>query len=326
MAYLQLIGGFVLLLGGAEVMLRGSVAIARRFNVSTLIIGMTIVAFGTSLPELVVSLEAALTGALDIAVGNIVGSNIANLLLIIGVSGLVSPIAARPQPLVRDGLTLLAVSLLFAALLWYGAIGREMGLLLLAMLLGFLARSYWHETHGDADPAAERLAQEAAEIEGLPGRPWVACIAIVAGLAGISLGANLLIEGSVVLARAAGVSEAVIGLSLIALGTSLPELAASLVAALRGHSDIAVGNVVGSNLFNILCVGGSVAVAAPLQVTEQIRDFDVWIMLAATVAFMPFLLARVRFGRLMGAVFIAAYAAYMIVLYKGPSNLFSFIG
>ncbi len=326
MAYLQVIAGFVLLLGGAEVLLRGSVAIARRFKVSTLIIGMTIVAFGTSLPELVVSLDAAFSGSPDIAVGNIVGSNIANLLLIIGVSGIVFPIAARSQPLVQDGLTLLAVSLLFAALLWYGAIGREVGLVLLVLLLAFLARSYWRETHGDADPAAERFVQEVAEVGEIPARTWILWIAVVAGLAGVAWGADLLVKGSVVLARAAGVSEAVIGLSLIALGTSLPELAASLVAALRGHSDIAVGNVVGSNLFNILCVGGSVAVAAPLHVAEQIQHFDAWVMLAATLAFMPFLVARFRFGRLMGVVFVGAYALYMGVLFQGPSNVFSSIG
>jgi cation:H+ antiporter len=326
MAYLQVIAGFVLLLGSAEVLLRGSVAIARRFNLSTLIIGMTIVAFGTSLPELVVSLDAAFAGAPDIAVGNIVGSNIANLLLIIGISGLVFPIAARDRPLLRDGFTLLAVSLLFAALLWHGVIGRGVGAALLIALLIFLVWSYWQETHGDTSLAAETLAQEAAEVEGLPGRSWVVWGAVIAGLAGIMLGADLLVEGSVAVARAAGVSEAVIGLSLVAVGTSLPELAASLVAAVRGHSDIAVGNVVGSNLFNMLCVGGSVAVAAPLTVAGQIQGFDVWIMLAATLAFIPFLLKRLRFGRLMGAAFVGAYATYMVVLYYGPPNVFSLIG
>lgn len=325
MAYLQVIGGFVLLLGGAEVLLRGSVAIARRFQVSTLIIGMTIVAFGTSLPELVVSVDAALSGSPDIAVGNIVGSNIANLFLIIGVSGIVFPIAARSQPLFRDGLTLLAISGLFGALLWYGTIGREVGLALLALLIAFLARSYWHETRGVADPAAERFAQEAAEVGQFSARPWVLWIAVVAGLVGVAVGADLLVRGSVVVARAAGVSEAVIGLSLVALGTSLPELAASLVAAVRGHSDIAVGNVVGSNLFNILCVGGVVTVVTPLQVSAEIQAFDMWVMLVATLAFMPFLLARVRFGRAMGSVFLAAYGLYIMILYKGASNVFPFL-
>ncbi len=322
MEYLQVLGGFVLLLGGAEVLLRGSVAIARRLKISMLVIGMTIVAFGTSLPELVVSLNAAFSGSPDIAVGNIVGSNVANLLLIIGVAGLVLPIAARSNPLVRDGLTLLAVTLLFAALLWYGFVGREVGVVLLVLLLAFLARSYWQETRGKPDVSAERLAQEAAEVGDLTAATWILWIAVVAGLAGVALGADLLVKGSVVLARAAGVSEAVIGLSLIAIGTSLPELAASVVAALRGHSDIAVGNVVGSNLFNMLCVGGGVAVAAPFHVAEQIQTFDVWVMVAATLAFMPFLLARVRFGRMMGALFVAAYVCYMAVLFIGPSNVF----
>ena len=326
MAYFQVIGGFVLLLFSAEVLLRSSVAIARRLKIPTLVIGMTVVAFGTSLPELVVSLDAAFSGAPDIAVGNIVGSNIANLLLIIGVSGIIFPIASRPRPLVRDGLTLMAVSLLFAGFLWHGTIGREAGFLLVMLLVAFLARSYWHGTHGDADLAAETLSQEAAELEGIPGRLWVAWVAVVVGLAGITLGADLLVRGGVVVARSAGVSEAVIGLSLIAVGTSLPELAASLMAAFRGHSDIAVGNVVGSNLFNMLCVGGTVAVAAPLSVAEQIQGFDVWVMLAATAAFLPFLVARIRFGRLMGALFLGAYVLYMVVLYRGPSNVIPFIG
>jgi len=326
MAYLQVIGGFVLLLGGAEVLLRGSVGIARRFRISTLIIGMTIVALGTSLPELVVSLDAALAGSPDIAVGNIVGSNIANLLLIVGISGIASPIAARAKPLVRDGLTLLAVSLLFGVLLWYGTIGREVGLGLLALLLTILARSYWQETRGVVDPAAERMAKEAAEVGELPVSCWVLWIAVVVGLVGVAVGADLLVTGSVVVARGAGVSEAVIGLSLVALGTSLPELAASLVAALRGHSDIAVGNVVGSNLFNMLCVGGLVGVTEPLHVGQQIQNFDMWVMLAATLAFMPFLLARVRFGRVMGVMFLGLYVLYIWVLYKGPSNILLFIG
>jgi cation:H+ antiporter len=326
MMYIQVVIGFVLLLGGAELLVRGAVAVARRFGVSTLIIGMTVVAFGTSAPELVVSLDAAMSGAPDIAVGNIVGSNIANLLLIIGSAVLLSPIDARPRPLIHDTTVLVVSSVLFAGFVCSGMIGRGAGAAMVAMLLGFLASSYRREVRGQGDAAAESRREEAEEIEEIPGAPWLAWLAVAAGLAGIIFGADLLVEGGVAVARAAGVSEAVIGLTLIAVGTSLPELAASVVAAFRGHSDIAIGNVVGSNLFNMLGVGGTVAVVAPLEVAEQIRVFDIWVMLAATTAFLPFLIFGLRLSRPVGLGFLVVYGAYIALLVAGPANLFVRVG
>jgi cation:H+ antiporter len=326
MMYVQVTVGFVLLLGGAEVLVRGAAAVARRFAVSPLVIGMTVVAFGTSAPELVVSLDAAISGAPDIAVGNIVGSNIANLLLIMGITVLLSPIGGRTRPLIHDTTILVISSALFAGFVWSGTIGRTAGVVMVAMLLGFLGSSYWREVRGPGGPAAESLREEAEEIEGIPGAPWLAWLAVAGGLAGIIFGADLLVEGGVALARAAGVSEAVIGLTLIAVGTSLPELAASVVAAIRGHSDIAVGNVVGSNLFNMLGVGGTVALVTPLSVAEQIRDFDIWVMLVATAAFLPFLIFGLRLGRPVGVAFLVVYGAYIAFLVLGPANLSARVG
>ncbi len=197
MMYVQVIVGFILLLGGAEVLVRGAVSVARRLGISPLVIGMTVVAFGTSAPELVVSLEAAVSGVPDIAIGNVVGSNIANLLLIIGATVFLSPIDGRTRPLIHDTVVLVASSILFAGLVLSGTIGRIPGAVMVAMLLGFLASSYWREVRGVGDAAAESRREEAEEIASIPGAPWLAWIAVVAGLTGIMYGADQLVEGGV---------------------------------------------------------------------------------------------------------------------------------
>ncbi len=324
MIYVQLIAGFMLLLGGAEVLVRGAVALAKRLEISPLIIGMTVVALGTSAPELVVSLDAALSGSPGIALGNVIGSNIANLLLILGAVGMVMPIVAKADGLWRDGLILLGGSLLFAALCWSGMVGLWSGILLLAVFVAFLGHSYWRETRNGG--GAEMGVQEVVEIRGVPASVTVAWLVLAAGLAGVVYGADLLVMGGVAVAKAAGVSEEVIGLTLIAFGTSLPELAASVVAAWRGHADIALGNVVGSNLFNMLLIVGVVAVVTPLLVPVQIMAFDLWVMLAATVLFLPFLVGGLRFGRLAAGVFLAAYAAYIAVQAYGVQEVLAAVG
>lgn len=318
MMVLQVIGGLLLLLAGAEVLVRGAVGIARRYGVSPLVIGMTVVAFGTSAPELVVSLDGALSGSAGIAVGNIVGSNIANLLLIIGITALCRPIAAHSRPLLHDGLLLLAASAGFALLAWSGRIEHGGGLLLLAAFVGVMISVYWRKVRGGGDVIAESREREAAELADLSGWSWLPWLAAALGLGALLFGADLLVEGGVKVARAAGVSEAVIGLTLIAVGTSLPELAASVVAGMRGHAEVAVGNVLGSNLFNMLFVGGAVAAVVPLPVDAQIRGFDIWVMLAATAAFLPLLLGG-RFGRVAALAFLLAYAGYIALQARGVS-------
>lgn len=313
---LFIVAGFVLLLAGAELLVRGSVAIARRMDISTMVIGMTVVAFGTSAPELIVSLRASLAGASGIAVGNIVGSNIANVLLIIGLTALCMPIAAQGTPLVRDSLVIVGASVLFAALMWSGTIGGLDGVLLLVVFASFMLMSYMGGRKGAGGAAARSLEQEVGETGDLPAAPWVPWLATIAGLAGLAIGSDLLVNGGSEIARLLGVSEAVIGLTLIAVGTSLPELAASVAASLHRHPDVAVGNVLGSNLFNMLFVGGTVAVVAPLAVDDKILAFDLWIMLAATVLFLPVLLGG-RTGRGVGLLFLVLYSGYIAVQFNG---------
>lgn len=317
---LQVAAGLLLLLGGAEFLVRGSVAIARRMGISTMVIGMTVVAFGTSAPELIVSLQAALAGAPDIAVGNIVGSNIANVLLIIGLTAVCMPIAAQARPLVRDSLTIVGSSVLFAVLMWSGTISALDGLLLLFVFIGFMVMSYRGERKGAAGTTARTLEQEVAEMGGLPAGAWVPWVATLAGLAGLAIGSDLLVDGGSGIARLLGVSEAVIGLTMIAIGTSLPELAASVAASFHRQSDVAVGNVLGSNLFNMLFVGGTVAAVAPLAIDEKILTFDIWIMLAVTVLFLPVLLGG-RFGRGAGLLFLVLYGSYLAIQFYGRPAL-----
>lgn len=310
-----LIGGFVLLLVGAEVLVRGSVGVARHHGVSTLMIGMTVVAFGTSMPELVVSLDASLSGAPGIAAGNIVGSNIANVLLIMGFTALCRPVALPAGVDKMDVLALVLGTLMFVAFAASGVIGRWQGGVMLLTFTAFMIVSIRRQRRGVAGVAAagyqhEVQDMEADAVEGGAATPWRSWGLAIAGLAGVLIGADFLVEGAVGLARAFGVSEAVIGLTLVAVGTSVPELAASVVAGIRGHTDIAVGNILGSNFFNVLLVGGTVAAVAPIAVDDQIVRFDAWIMLMATAAFLPILFG-LRFGRIGGLIFIAGYACYV---------------
>ncbi len=310
MMYLKVAIGFVLLLVAAEFMVRGAVALAKKFGVSPLVIGMTIVAIGTSAPELVVGLQAGLAGAPGLALGNIVGSNIANVLLILGAAGLIAPIVSKHGALLRDAVVLIGGSILFAFFCMQGEIGPMSGATLVAGLAIFLYLSYKRENmEGGAD--AELHVEEVEEVGDLPDNMFIVWAALLGGMAGIIYGADLLVEGGVDIARNFGVSEEVIGLTLVALGTSLPELAASVVAALRGHADVAIGNVVGSNMFNILGIGGVVAMVTPLPVSNQIMTFDLWVMLGATAIMLPILIWGWRLSRPAATLFLALYVGYI---------------
>ncbi len=307
---LQIIGGFLLLLGGAEVMVRGAVALARRFGISALVIGMTVVAFGTSAPELLVSLNAALSGAPGLAVGNVVGSNIANILLILGAAGLAAPIACGSTGLRRNGLILLAGTLIFSALSFRGVFDVWSGTVLLIAFSYFLWNSYKREVAGEG--AAAGMAGEAGESGTVPANLLVAVLMFLAGLAALLAGSELVVRGGVAAARLFGVSEAVIGLTVVAFGTSLPELVVSVVAACRGHTDVAIGNVVGSNLFNVLGVIGIVAVITPVTVEARVLNFDLWIMIGAMLLLLPFMVGGLRqIGRAPALAFLIMYIAYI---------------
>lgn len=309
--YLQFIGGVVVLLVAAEVFVRGAVSLSKILKIPPLVIGMTVVAFGTSAPELGVSLDAAASGAPGLALGNVIGSNIANVLLVLGVSCMLAPIKRLGTGSRRDGIVLIGGTLIFALLLAQGRLGPWSGVVLLVAFLGFLGMAYRLETK-DESLAAEHI-HEVEEIPAINAPLWVIGLTVLAGLGGIIWGADLLVDASVDIARAFDISEEIIGLTVIALGTSLPEMAASGVAAYRGHSEIAIGNVVGSNLFNILGVIGLAALVAPLPVMGNILSFDLWVMLGATALVLPILAGRWRPGRLSGTVFVALYVAYIAV-------------
>lgn len=312
MVYVQVIAGFVLLLGGAEFLVRGAVVVAARLGLSAMLIGMTVVAFGTSAPEFVVSLNAALDGVPGIALGNVIGSNIANIWLILGATALFAPVVVDTRAVIRDGLMLMGSSILFTWLCLVGTISHIAGGVLVVLLFGYFFRSYWRErSDGTASSHLhEREAEEFQDIKmGLP----AAWVSLLGGLIGVAYGADLLVTGGSSIARDAGVPEEVIGLTLIAFGTSLPELAASSMAAWRGHTDVAVGNVIGSNLFNLLGVAGGVAAISTLPVPDQIRSFDLWVMMAATVMVLTYLAMGTRIGRREGAAFFLLYCAYIAV-------------
>ncbi|MDA1091274.1 MAG: calcium/sodium antiporter [Proteobacteria bacterium] len=309
MMYILLIGGFAVLLLSAEIFVRGAVGLAKILSLPPLVIGMTVVAIGTSAPELVVTLNASLSGSPGLALGNIIGSNIANVLVILGVSCVISAVSGPENPHRRDGIILMAGTAMFALLCVQGVLSFWSGGALVIAFLGFLVSSYRTETQ-DAAAAADHI-HEVEGISLIAAPTWAIVLTVLVGMAGILWGADLLVEGGVAIARTFGVSEEMIGLTVIALGTSLPELAASVVAAYRGHSDIAVGNVVGSNLFNILGIAGVAAMVAPLPVSGNILSFDLWVMLASTALVWPILTGRWHPGWGSGIVFLALYGAYI---------------
>jgi len=301
--------GLALLLFAADYVVRGAVGLARRLGVSTLIIGLTVVAFGTSAPEFVTTLTAALRGTPDMAIGNIVGSNIANLLLILGAAAAFRPIVCSPRAIKRDGLMMLGATMLFTLLVLDGWLGYVEGTLLMIGLGAYLALSYLQERR--AVEGGTLHEQEVEEVTGVPRRLDVAIGLLLGGLLGLVLGAKLLVAGAAGIAQLAGVSDAVIGLTLVALGTSLPELATVTIAAWRNHGDVAVGNVLGSNIFNLLVIGGGVSLITPLPVAREILVFDAWAMLAVTVLLLPLMITGGRLSRVEGWVLAALYLLYM---------------
>ncbi len=309
MMYLQLFGGIAVLLASAEVFITGAVSLAKILRLPPLVIGMTVVAVGTSAPELVVTLDAVLVGAPGLALGNVIGSNIANVLLILGVSCLFAPMQGPKGANNRDAAVLIAGSVMFALLCAQGQLTAWSGGALLVAFAGFLVSTYRRETRDES--AAAGHIQEVESMRSMAAPVWIVGLTVLAGLAGVVLGADLLVEGGVAIARVFGVSDEVIGLTVVAFGTSLPELAASVIAAYRGHSDIAVGNVVGSNLFNILGIAGVAAVVAPLPVSASILSFDIWVMLGATVLLLPILLGRWHPRRGGAVLFLILYGAYI---------------
>lgn len=313
MPYLLTLGGFALLLGGGEALVRGAVAIARRFGISQLVVGLTVVAFGTSAPELVVSIGSALRGLPDIAVGNVVGSNICNIALILGVSSLIRPVRVDRDDIRPDARVMIASALVLAGLGLTGSIERWQGVLLFAALIAYVVWSYRRELSAGTE-SEDWHAEEAREFEA-PTPPLVAIGLVAAGVAALVVGADWLVEGATSIASALGVPDAVVGLTVVALGTSLPELATSVIAAFRGHSDVAVGNVLGSNIFNVMSILGLTSIVSPIRISERIAYVDNPVMIVATLVAAFVLMRWGRIGRPMGAVFFGAYVVYVVALY-----------
>lgn len=305
-------GGLLLLFLGGEGLVRGAVSVAQRHGLSPLVIGLTIVAAGTSAPELVVSLQAAGRGEPDIVLGNVVGSNIANLLLILGASAVIRPLTSPRAAIFRDGGVLAAATLAVLAVAQTGTVARWHGIAMVAGLCAYLLYTYRSArgSAGDGSFYAEEVEEFAAPLS-----PWMAWGFIGGGLGVLLIGSDWLVEGAVSLAVAAGVPQAVIGLTLVAVGTSLPELATSLVAALRGHAGVAVGNAVGSSIFNFLGILGLTAAVTPLSVAPRIAAFDLWILLGVMLLSLPVMVSGWRISRAEGAVFLAIYGGYAGWLY-----------
>jgi len=304
------LGALALLFAGADVLVRGASALALRLGVSALAVGLTVVAFGTSAPELVVSLGAALSGANDIAIGNVVGSNVANVALILGVAVLIRPITSHAKVVRVDAPLMVLVSLLLLALLANGVLSRFEGLLLM-LGLGTFVMATFRQARTEVRTVKDEFAAVAS-----PHRAsiLVSGILVSIGLSLLVAGGHLLVAGAVQLATGLGVSEAVIGLTIVAVGTSLPELATSAVASFRGHGDIAIGNVVGSNIFNILGILGVTATVHPLQL-GNVSWLDLGLMVVLAVVLIPLLVTRSRLDRWEGAVLLAVFVlntAYLL--------------
>jgi len=311
----KIVAGLVVLISGGECLVRGAVRLAAAARVSPLIIGLTVVAFGTSAPELAVAIQSAVAGSSDIAVGNVVGSNIFNLLFILGISALIVPLVVSSRLIRWDVPLMVVASFLLLVLGWDQRIGRLDGLLLFGCLLAY---TYWciRQSRKESRAIQEEFSHEIPIAQRGMRSTLIQLGLIVVGLVLLGIGSNLLISGSVAVAKRLGMSELIIGLTIVAAGTSLPEVVTSIVAAVRGERDIAVGNLVGSNLFNILCVLGLSSLVAPegIAVSPTALRFDIPVMIAVAVACLPIFFTGNRIARWEGGLFFFYYVAYTTYL------------
>ena len=320
--YVSLVGGLVVLIVAGDVLVRGSVSVAERLGIPTLVIGLTIVAFGTSAPELVISLRAALDGLSGIAIGNVVGSNIANVLAVLGLPALFAATSCDENGAVRNSVFMVAITAIFIGMAFHSPLSRFDGTILLMLLALFL----WESVRATRKHRAQNVGAAAVangdedlpfdEVEGVPDNVGLAILFIVLGLIGLPLGAHFTIEGASALARDWGVSDAVIGLTVVALGTSLPELMTSLMAAIRGHAAVALGNVIGSNIFNLVAIMGITSMVVPLQVPPEVLRLDLWAMLACALLVLAFAAFKVTIRWPSGIILCALYALYIFVVFQ----------
>lgn len=307
LAIIQLLAGFVLLYFGGDWLVNGGVALARRFRISPLVIGMTIVAFGTSAPELLVSMTSSIKGSAGIAMGNVIGSNIANIGLILGLTAMLCPIPTQNRKVSANGLVMILASLLALVLSLNNGLSRIEGLILFAGIILFtvisirLGRTKQDATQPNSEPQGKEMSV------------LVALLLVALSCAMLAFGADFMVDGATSIAQALGVSDKVIGLTIVALGTSLPELAASVAAALKKEMDISIGNIIGSNIFNLMCVLGVSASIRPIPFDYMQYRMDFVIMMAFSAGLIILIQpwkAQGRLGRISGIIMFAAYAVY----------------
>lgn len=302
---LLVVASLVILYFGADFLVKGSSSLAVRLGISSLVVGLTVVAFGTSAPELLVSVQSALDGNSGIAVGNVMGSNIFNVCVILGISAMIYPLRVNPRLIRLDAPVMFVATLLFVGIFHNGHFGRWAGILFFVGMFAYMMYCVYKAKRGEAVEGEEEIK---------PTKSWVLDIVLViAGLALLVWGSGLLVDNAVIIAKALGWSEAVIGLTIVAAGTSMPELATSVVAALKKRTDIAIGNVVGSNIFNLLAVLGLTATITPVE-TNQINWTDMLVMLGASLLLLPFMRTGFKVGRGEGVVLFVIYVVYTLYL------------
>jgi len=309
----MLFGGCVYLLIGGDFLVRGALALAHRTSISPMLVGLTVVAMGTSAPELIVTLSSALNGYSGIAIGNVVGSNIANVLVVVGVPALIQPIVPASAEVGRQALFMVTVSIIFIAMCSAGVIGQLDGWLLLGVLAaGIVLTVRGHYSMPGMDVV--EVAEQKELVVDLPKRWWGITLLIVLGAVFLPVGAELAVRGAVQVAASLGVSEAAIGSTMIALGTSLPELSSTVMAAFRRHAGMALGNVIGSNVINILVIMGITTTLVDVPVPREYMYRDLWVMLACAVVLTGYMLRQKAIGRGTGLVFFAGYLVYCWVV------------
>lgn len=319
MDIIYIIGGLLLLFIGGEALIRGSVVISKRLGISPILIGVVIVGFGTSTPELLVSIKASLQGAPEIALGNVVGSNIANIMLIMALAALVTALPANDPAIRRDALVMLGASLLLLAVVPFGVITRPAGAVMLAAIVAYVVYSYRRDQQERALRAGGGEGVHEKEVHEFEGPKMSLPLSIGAALGGIvllMLGADWLVKGATAIARQYGVPEAVIGLTLVAVGTSLPELAASIVGAVRKQTDVVIGNILGSNMYNILGILGVASILKPIPIAPQMGTFDIPVMLGVALITTVIIFTVKRFGRMSGVLALALYGTYVLWLFN----------
>ncbi|MBL4870046.1 MAG: calcium/sodium antiporter [Robiginitomaculum sp.] len=309
--FLLLVAGVMLLLWAGDWLVRGAAALASKWGIPPLIIGLTIVAFGTSAPELVVSIQAVLRDASELAIGNVVGSNIANVLLVLGIPALVISIPTNVAGVARNSaIAVVATIILIVLMLMPGPLVFWHGAILFGGIIIYLLWMFGLAKSGSDDPALHDMAS-VDEMEGMPQSMGLTIFFILFGIVGLAFGGHLIVDNATEIASSLGVSQAMIGLTIVAIGTSLPELATVIVAAWRRQTDLAIGNVLGSNVFNIFAVMGAAALTGPVHIPRGFLGFEVWVMLASIVALTFFILRRTPISRKTGIVFLIGYALFI---------------